>query len=250
MRGQRRNSRSSIILLGLFIAALGITLAVIINLAVPSGSEPEIVLPSAVPSGSLLPDGDVIERIDINISNVKNIIAAQEKTTGYYREIRTVLYSETEVSLSDYRVWARNRELRVSRITDGGVEQNTLVRGFDIWRWYSGEEGYYSGNTVGFGVTALEQLVGLPSYNDIAALPEEDILDAGFAPRGLSEPCTYIAYRSGNFGYETRMYISQVTGFVLAAEIYDGERLFFTLEGVAQTLTEPDAEHFSAPQRS
>ena len=121
--------------------------------------------------------------------------------------------------------------------------KHILLRGADKWIWYSDAEGVYTGPAHDGDADGYQTI---PTYEDLLALPVEDILDAGYTEYDGAS-VIYARYRSGPFGYETTCYVSDETGLLIGAETYDGEVLIYAMRSGPVEITTPDESVFTPP---
>ena len=84
------------------------------------------------------------------------------------------------------------------------------------------------------------------SYEDLLELPETDIFTASYELYN-GESCIYVEYDSGELDYTNCVYISTVTGLLMAAETYDATGLIYSMSSGTVSLSTPDEGMFIPP---
>lgn len=233
-----------LILLALF------TLGALIYFLAP-GNEPEtpaVLLPAIAtpsPGGEGSNSGFVGgEMICVDRETVQTVIAMQKRINSYSRSLTVSSFWTGGSSTSEISTWVRGDDMRVSIRRDGDeTQKNILLLGDHKWIWYSDSDGAYQGPAHAGDADAYQTLL---TYEDVLALPEGAILDAGFVSYD-GESCIFVDYVSGRMQYRNRCYISADTGLMMGQETYDGDVLIYMMTSSHPDLTLPDDSVFAAP---
>ncbi len=129
------------------------------------------------------------------------------------------------------------------RIPDEG--KNILVTGARLYIWYNNVPGMYEGE-VGNDFEADRWMRSI-TYEDLLALPVEDISAAGYDEYD-GRPCIWAEHYSESFGYRNVLYISVNTGLLTGAVTYDGDMLIYRMSAAAIDTSEPSASLFVPPE--
>ena len=123
-------------------------------------------------------------------------------------------------------------------------EKNILVTDGRLYIWYNNEPGIYEGES-GNDYDADRWMRSI-TYEDLLALPVEDISSAGYDEYD-GKPCIWAEHYSESFGYRKIYYISVNTGLLTGAVTYDGDMLIYRMSTAAVDTSEPAASLFVPP---
>ncbi len=232
------------------LAALAAAVAVIIICFVlfrreSSGQEIVVALPTAEPVESEPAQSPAGESFaDITPDTVQAAIAALSRPESYSRTV-TVNYcydgGESSTGLYSWVDGDRTR-IRVQLETDS---ENILITGSTLYIWYDSIPAQVYSGPVSNSLEA-DQWLRCLSYEDLLELPETDIFTASYELYN-GESCIYVEYDSGELDYTNCVYISTVTGLLMAAETYDVTGLIYSMSSGTVSLSTPDEGMFIPP---
>lgn len=202
------------------------------GITLPEGSESTLI----VSEGSHLLAEQTIDQIDINASNVQQVIASLKRPEAYSCSIvNTIYYTGGSSSLSCRR-YARDGLLRTDILDSNKAVQSTLVRDGDtIYAWDRGDSSAYQGKQGDFSDDAAAML---PTYEDVLAY---DIEIRSASRQDVDyEPCIRVECEQD--GYSCVYYVSASSGLLKTASFYSGDTL--TRQVTIQDL------HTDAPDKS
>ena len=197
--------------------------------------------PSAPASQSEGPGDSVLE---LRPDNVQTVVALLKRADSYSRTLTAQSFWNGGSAETEYDVLVRGDNVRVTVRDGSGVDKLILLRGAEKWIWYSDGSGVWHGPAA---EGEADEWQSVPSYEDLLELPAEDILDALYTEYD-GETAVCARYRSGALGYETVCYISDVSGLLIGAEIYDGAKLIYTLHSGPVDISTPDEAAFTPPE--
>lgn len=231
------------ILIVLVVAAL----AALVFYFAPSGSieTAEVILPTPTPTPEPDDSGEITaeeRRVDVTADTVQAVLATLERPYSYSRVLTAETFWSGGSGLRsiDVRVHGANARLT---LTDAGGIKNVLIADGKLWIWYPDSQSAYCADA---GSADADEYQSLITYEDIIAMPAENINDAGYVTLDGDE-CIYVAYTDGAFHYQKRAYISIASGLLMRSEILDGESLIFTLSSSVPDISTPDASVFDRP---
>ena len=132
---------------------------------------------------------------------------------------------------------------RVDRTLADGQVRHAVTDGVTSYIWYNDETDIYSGAAGGISAD-VEQT--LPTYEDVLALPPEQITQADY--RTVSDVrCIYVETAQDEWGYAQRYWVSVDTGLLVVAErLQDGETVY-RMAALELDQAAPTAEAFTLP---
>lgn len=230
------------------LAVIAITALVflVLNYGDPVDSH-TVTLPSpAVESGGA-PDGDGTDSIEVTPETLKVVLGTLVRAESYSRTYTVTDYADggqkKDTALS---LWQEGGSVRLS-IAEGSTVRNLLIRDGALYVWYDGYAGVFKSALPEDALRReTDRFTRLVTYEDILALPQEDILDAGYAEIS-GQPCIFAEYRSGQLGYVTRVNIAVGSGLVVSMEKYDGDTLLFSMASGPTDLSTPPDSVFDIP---
>jgi len=228
------------------VALVAIAAVLLIVTNGPGEDAHQITVPSpAVDSGGDIND-DGITRIEVTPETVRAVLGTLTRAESFSRSYAIKTLWTGGESQSDLSYWQKGDNIRLS-ITSGSSVRNILVRGEDLYVWYDGYSGFFKSKLSESDVSKeVDMFSGLLTYEELMDVPQEDILDAGYADQS-GQPCIYAIYKSGELGYVSHIYISIDTGLLLSTEKYDGDTLIYSMSSVSTDLSTPSDSIFEVP---
>lgn len=210
---------------------------------------PEVILPS--PPAAVTGDPDSsgsdspLTKAEVTPETVQVVIATLTRAGSYYREIVVNRFSDGQAVESVIYTWVKGSSYRMAIELDG-VMKNILVIDDSIWIWYSDSEDYYHGSISSGGYRDADEYMQILTYEDLMAIDPRDISNAGYISyNGVS--CVFAEYRTANFGYTTRVYVSVSDGLLMGTEIYDGDELIYSMVSSQPDISTPSDNYFTVP---
>lgn len=204
-------------------------------------STPEVRLPLPVESGR--PSGDDPEAgssltiADVTPETVLDVLATLSRADSYARELTVETFWDGGSGTEEISVWARGNSLR---LVSG--EKNLLLTEDKLWIWYTG------GNKVLYGEAEAQadRYQRILTYEDLLTGSYE-ITDAGYTQL-RDEPCIFVEYVSGAFGYRDRLFISVANGLLIGAETLGGDKVIYRMSSGPVDISTPSDEIFAPPE--
>ena len=206
-----------------------------LNLFVKSGAE--IVLPTPLPSGAVVPGGEndpdtsgLVQKVEVDRQTVQSVIATLARPGNYARTV-TVEMSTGESQSGNFTaevlVDGNWTSVQLTQDSQPMGKQHTIVN-YDpktgtgtLYRWYARGVAVKSW-PVGKDGPDLAQ--HMPTYEDVLKLEPDAIVEAGFVARdGI--PCVYVQTSVGELGYLERYWVSTDSGLLVAAETAKGDQV-------------------------
>ena len=183
--------------------------------------------------------------VEIRPDTVQLAIEVMERPVVYTQRVSVETFWAGGTGTESSSVWVRDGMIRVDTTTADGSVRHLLRALEHAYIWYD-EESEYVALTAG-DFTADAEL-RIPTYEDILALDQERITDAGYGNYD-GVYCIYVA-ADDEEGYETRYWIGTETGLLNACErYYEGSLVYrMTTADLAVDQTEeavfllPDGE--------
>lgn len=200
---------------------------------------PEENVQQGTESGNM--DGSAINQIVVKPDTVQRVIATLRRSEQYSRTVTVEQIWSGGSGVSTSEVYGKNGWTRVdTRCVDGTI-RHSLTDGNRTYIWYDEETAYFEGNAGGF-TSDNEQ--SIPTYEDILAVPVEEILLADYRSYGGTD-CIYV---ETSLSPERKLcwWVSVSTGLLTAAEKYEGENLVYRMTATEGSSDVP-ADHFVLP---
>jgi hypothetical protein len=234
-------NRKLTIIIAAFVGAIIIT-AVLFSVLSPGSDAPVISLPS--PSSDV--GGTDSGLVTVNCETVQTVIAYLSRCEAYSREYTVTNYCQGDSAQSDVKVWQSGENTRIT-IKQDDISKNILFRDSTVYIWYDDDpSAVFSSSTDGYDLQSLDRSSRLVLYEDLLSADSEQIIDAGYVENS-GENCIFAEYMSEDSYYVNRVYVSVSTGLLVAAEVYEGEVLTYSMETVSTNLATPEDEVFAPP---
>lgn len=228
-------------------AALALILVMVLRMA-PSTSvdTPAVILPTApLPSESVRPETspDGEKTVDVTPETVQAAIATLTRADSYSRTVRVETFWPGGSSVTETDVWVRASSARLL-ISGGKSEKNVLIRGDELWIWYSDSADIYRGPADGAAADEYQMLL---TYEGILDLPVSAMTDAGYTEYS-GEKCIYAEFVSGELGYTYSCWVSIDTGLLMGAYVCDTDgTLIYSMTSSRPDISTPDESIFAVP---
>lgn len=227
---------------GVVIAATLFVLAVLVArvlLSIRGGHHDVIQLPEDMAAS----DGetglsDMTEPfLRLDAENVQDALGTLSRSSAYYQVLTVHHLWAQDASTATIQLWRSGSCLR-AQVAGGSRVQHLLTDGTSVWIWYDNETSVRSltlDETVSF-----DDLLGIPTYETLLTLPQEEILNAGFVTLDEAEPhdCLYISAQEG--AYEMRYWVDADAQLLYRADRLDGDTLIYQLRQSSCKLLSPE----------
>jgi len=168
------------------------------------------------------PVADTLDRVEVNRETIRAVVYELARPEVYSREI--TVENHWSYGSAEYKInISVDGDISAIRSTpSAGPGKRIIITRDNIYIWYEFEREYFTGSagSSGDGYRTADEWQMIVSYEDILALDDADIIDAGYVIYDDRE-CVYAVYRSPLLGYTRTCYISLELGLVIAAEEHD-----------------------------
>jgi hypothetical protein len=223
-----------------------VIIAVLVLLLTQSGGEEqrqEIVLPSAATDAateSTAPTASSSAFVQIDRDNVLMSLATLQRPDCYYQSFTVERAYDGGTAMEQVNVWRQNDLYRIDLVPETGVGKCYLTDGQTLYLWYTDEE-TATQTVLPEGWTA-DDLMGIPTWEDVFDLTAEDILEASTVELSGGETCIYIQYPGTGDDVQEYGWIGLDSGMLLQAHTVSGGDLTYRMvQTELQTLTATDA---------
>ncbi|NLH00824.1 MAG: hypothetical protein GX488_02785 [Clostridiales bacterium] len=231
---------------GFAAAVVILVAAVIIKLCTPSGTSHNINLPSPVGEDSSGLENSGIKRVEVTADTVQSALQTLKRAENFSRTYKIKDYWDSGESESTLNMWQKGENIRIS-ISQKNTVKNILIRGNDLYIWYSGSSDVFSAKlTESSAAAEADRFSRLVTYEEILNIPRENILSAGYAEQA-GQPCIFAEYKSGDLGYVNQIYVSVDSGLLVSLNRYDGNKLIYSMVSVSTELSTPSEDVFEIP---
>ncbi|MDR1670060.1 MAG: hypothetical protein LBR76_08885 [Oscillospiraceae bacterium] len=200
----------------------------------PPGFSPDNPAPSA--------GGLEFTPVAVDAGNVQRILTAVKRPEAYSQTIRSVTYWEGGEMSATHRWAQRGAMKRIESFEEGRTQNRIIAASGNVYEWWGSVMPYF---TLSPEETDAESLSRLPTWEDAASLPPQDVLDAESYYEDGEQRLRVLTRRPV---YKVEYILSLDTGLLIAAEYTgaDGETAFsFTAE--APVIGDPGDARFTLP---
>lgn len=231
-----KHSAGIVIAATLFVLAL---LLALVLLSIRGGQRNVIQLPEDLGAvDGELPLSDVEEPfLQLDTENVQMALGTLSRSTAYHQVLSVSTLWDQEVATQTVQLWRSGSCLR-AQLSVGSDTKHLLTDGTTVWIWY-GTDGAVRSLTLDETVS-FDDLLGIPTYETLLALPESQILDAGFVTfdESQSYDCLYIAVQEGE--QEARYWVDVNAQLLYRADALEGDTPVYQLRQTSCQLLTPE----------
>ena len=241
------------------LTAIFLTVMVLVVALMLSGSlrhPAHIVLPQENESSGQLSnvpgaDDGALTAVTISPDTVQTAIETLARPDLYRRSVSVQQFWGSGSGTLETTVTVLAPWTRLDRTLVDGRQRHTITNGEDTYIWYGSEETVL--HTTASDITAdMEQ--SIPTYEDVLALPVEEIAAADYRTISSHISCIYVETGENEAGYTLRYWISVDSGLLVAAEKLLGEETVYRMWETAIDLAPiiegefllPDGTHLIA----
>ena len=215
-------------------------LVVVVMVSIRGGTRDGITLPEAngTTESDQTPVSEESPFLEVDRENVQAVLETMERPAAYHQVLTVTNLWESGSSETKVELWRSGNLIRTQR-TAGNRVENLMTDGTTVWIWYDGEtsaKALTPEESVSF-----DDLTGIPTYETLAAIPEESILSAGFVTLEQSDSpnCLYVAVVDGE--YEDRYWVDVNNQLICRADTLLDDTQTYQLRQVScQTMSPED----------
>ena len=179
-------------------------------------------------------DSGALAVVEIRTDTVQLAIEVMERPMAYTERVTVETFWSGGSGTAESTVYVRDNLLR--------MDTTLLTGGEHSYIWYDEDTDYV---TLEAGDFTSDAELRIPTYEDILALDQEDITDAGYGDYE-STYCIYVVTDDGA-GYVTRYWIGTETGLLTACERYWEGELVYRMTTAELTVGQADDTMFLLP---
>ncbi len=186
-------------------------------------------------------DGSAINQLSVTPDTVQQVIATLARPESYARTVTVEQIWSGGSGTFTSSVYSLYGWTRTDMQMADGSLRHSITDGETSYIWYGSEKEFYTGSAGEFS-SDTEQVI--PTYEDVLALPPEQILKAGYRSYADTE-CIYVETQLSG-GITLCHWVDVHSGLLAAAEKYEDETLVYRMMATAgiDTLLE---EQFVLP---
>ena len=232
----------------LFIFAV-ISVMMLISYLRPEGGTLKLPEPTETTGDPVEVEPDALNRVEITPETVQAVVSTLTRPETYSRELIIESFwdgGQTVFSIGT-AVYGVMTSLRIS--PQVGNEKRIIVTPDTLYIWYGGDSTPFIGGPglTGDGYRTADEYQMLASYEDIAKLSVDDIVDAGYT-QFEGEDCIYIEHFTKELGYTVKYYVSIRLGLITGSEEFDKTgKLVYSMRAGECRIGEIDPEMFTLP---
>lgn len=209
---------------------------------------PAVVLPSLSPVGeSAAPAGeDSLQRAEVTVSTVQQVIATLERPESYSRQVTVQLFQDGEaLGTAATAVVADGGWTRTATTLPDGRVCHAIVGDGRRWVWYDQDAACqeYDAQT-----RSADLAQRLPTYEDVLAAEEGQLAAAGYQLSG-GLPCIYAAVEEEELGYLEEYWVSVDTGLLVCAQSSREGEVFYRMSGYTVETPALPGQAFTLPSK-
>ncbi len=221
----------------------------------PAGT---ITLPSS--QGSISADSDklgengpLVDGVQVDASNVLNVIAALHRPKEYTYELESTLSYHSAEDVLRIKGAVQGRRSHIQQLSESGaVEKEIIIAPSGYYAWRSGQVNPYVG-TLGQGISQDGELTAfyddasrVPTYEAVLELDPSQILEAGYVEQG-GEACIYVKVENPLAGTQDSYYIAVSTGLLYRAESEKDGMTTYSMKLTRVTVEDVPESRFQLP---
>lgn len=202
---------------------------------------------SAETANPALTNRELVSEIVLNADNVQRLIATLSRPSHYYLTSSITLASTDEMINYIGKQWKSDG--RIKTVISDNVFRNELhylEQGGTVYSWKQGDVSY---NTLPVGEFSSDDLLMLPTYEDVVEFDKSMISECGIEKFG-SIDCISVLVEYPDFAYSERYLISIDMGLLVSAETFkDGDTIYREAVDFF-SYNAPDENVFTLPDSS
>jgi hypothetical protein len=224
--------------------------AVLLTSYLSLDSDP-VLLPDA-PVATERPNGteqDALDRVEVTPDTIQDVVSTLLRPEVYSREVIIETFWDGGQAAYDIDVSVAGGVTSLRILPPDGIEKRIIVTPDELFIWHRGDRVPFVGGVSDRGDEhrSADEWHMLNTYEDILELDKSDIIDAGYTEFGGDE-CIFVVYRSREFGFLRKYYISIALGLVTGAEEFDETgSLIFSMTAGESVIGEVDPAMFTLP---
>ena len=190
---------------------------------------PAVVLPSLQPDSSstdssVSPAAPLLQ-VEVNTTTVQAVIATLERTGSYYRQLSVETFWTGGSSTTSVQTWVDNGFTYVRFATPSGQVRYSLTANDTLYYWYDGSTTWLTAPANSLSSDLAQRI---PTYEDVLALPAQQISDAGYYTYN-DQLCIYVETYVDEFGYLERYWIGVENGLLVGSETVKDGRVVYSM---------------------
>ena len=197
--------------------------------------------------GSSPQNSDVLDyaRIEINKTNVQDIIAAMIRPDEYYVETKSESFFDDTSSVNLRRRWVRDGLSRIDILNAGGnVTMSAIYTDSTVYYWTPGSTRVLTMSRGNFSASDEQMMM---DYTSVLKLSTDSIVDAKLTQTsGVS--CIYVEAKN-SFGYTEKYWVSTQNGLLLLGQTLKDNKVVYSVSMIELDLTRPDDFEFTLPDK-
>ncbi len=195
--------------------------------------------------GDSAESGDRFIRVEITPETVQSVISKTlSRPQSYYREISIELWAgEETAALTTAQVWVDGGWTRSDVTAPSGLVQHNLVGEGTRWLWYGDDDAVLS---LSADQTVSDLVQRIPTYEDVLALPQEEITDAGYEKYARTD-CIFVEVAQEELDSYERYWIAVSDGLLMAAERVKEDQLLYRMTVLSTESPAPLNSSFALP---
>lgn len=238
---QNRRTRVAVLI------ALIVVLAVFGSFAysIYSSQTSGVTLPTFAPDSSVdSPSGQHAQHVEVATDTVQAVIASLSRMDSYYRPLTVQTFWDGGSSVTSVQTWVDGGYTYSRVVLPTGSVRYSLSDGSTLHYWYSGSSAYMTAPTNSLTADLAQRI---PTYEDVLALPQDRIRDAGYSAYG-DFPCIFVETDVDELGYLQRYWVSVDSGLLVAAETEKAGQIVLSVNATYPVTTPcPSNVRFALP---
>ena len=198
-------------------------------------SRSTIALPEPVQPSAVQPEQSdfAISRLEITRDNVQSVIASLSRPAAYHQTMTMTTAAGEKTFVKNAEVWVNGGQMR-AEVQDANDKKSMLTDGDTLYLWYDGDN--EAVEIPMNGAVSGDDLVGIPTYEMLADVKPEQILEASFVTLDDADDCHCVFVSVEQSGVRQYFWISTDTGLLFRHTMLENGEVVYSAEQQSLSL--------------
>lgn len=241
--------------MGALVLVAGLFLSFYMSSHVYTTEGTKIILPEDTDNNSVVVSGNITaEKPDykafapqVNLENVQKIVETLKRPEAYSATIKNTIFWNGGSQTLSLHQYIKNGYCKTEASSQTSSQvRHTILSSDSFYAWKTGDASYYRGKK---GEFSFDTIGMVPTYETVLTIKKEDIFDAGVKNIDYV-PCVFVTAKGTEKDTRYTYWISTVTGLLVRADYYKGDKLIRQVAASEVSLEAPSDSFFILPNNS